>query len=93
MSPWQRSTGTTPSFRTRLRDRARDRCEYCERPLLFDAHDGHPHRATIDHLVPRSAGGTGTLANLVLSCFECNQLKASWNPFEDDDDMMALLTA
>jgi hypothetical protein len=31
--------------------------------------------STLDHLVPRSKGGTGRLDNLVLSCYICNHRK------------------
>jgi 5-methylcytosine-specific restriction endonuclease McrA len=32
----------------------------------------HDLRATRDHLVPRAAGGAGTIDNLVLACRRCN---------------------
>lgn len=31
--------------------------------------------SSLDHLVPRSAGGVGTQGNLVAACLTCNQLK------------------
>ena len=42
-------------------------CAYCEK---IDVNH------TIDHLIPRSKGGNNRLENLVIACFECNQLKA-----------------
>lgn len=30
-------------------------------------------RATVDHVVPRSYGGTNAITNLVAACRECNQ--------------------
>lgn len=32
-----------------------------------------PSHATIDHVVPLSAGGSNALSNLVLSCEDCNE--------------------
>lgn len=39
--------------------------------------------ATVDHVVPRSKGGTDKLSNLVVACHSCNCSKqARWN-YED----------
>ena len=36
---------------------------------------------SIDHIIPRSAGGTEDLDNLALACWHCNgHLKGKWNP-------------
>lgn len=49
------------------------RCHYCLVALSFR----HPNlRPTIDHVVPRSKGGTHCLTNKVLACFRCNSRKA-----------------
>lgn len=73
-------------------DRAGGLCEYCGVRTLPGAEDHHPRKATIDHLVPKSAGGSNELPNLVLACRACNQAKGSHNPFENDPEMMELLT-
>lgn len=52
-----------------------DRCAYCE-CRLTDAN------RTIDHVLPVSRGGTDDIANLVLSCLDCNQLKGDRTPRE-----------
>jgi 5-methylcytosine-specific restriction endonuclease McrA len=58
------------------------KCFYCGRKLtpVGDArspiHQKDPDRPTMDHRTPRSQGGRSILANLVLSCNECNQDKA-----------------
>mmetsp|Transcript_28484 Transcript_28484/g.69474 ORF Transcript_28484/g.69474 Transcript_28484/m.69474 type:complete len:210 (+) Transcript_28484:183-812(+) len=44
------------------------RCQYCGARTL---------QLTIDHVIPRSRGGTTTMGNLVVSCRRCNQLKAA----------------
>ena len=33
--------------------------------------------SSLDHVIPRSKGGTNRLSNLVLACCECNQAKGS----------------
>lgn len=53
-----------------LRDGAT--CAYCGQSF-----GGRPFsRASIDHVVPRSRGGSNALSNLVLACKACNCAKA-----------------
>lgn len=41
-------------------------CKHCRKVLCFD-------EATVDHVVPRSKGGSNRIENLAISCLECNQ--------------------
>lgn len=51
------------------------RCQYCgKRPPMQEL--------TIDHIVPRSRGGTTTWTNVTLACARCNRLKANKLPDE-----------
>lgn len=51
------------------------RCQYCYKDV--------PERElTLDHVVPRSKGGTNTWTNLVASCKKCNQTKRDRTPDE-----------
>ena len=53
------------------------RCAYCgveEVPL------------EIEHIIPKSRGGTHRLRNLALSCKECNSAKANKLPHEIEDN-------
>jgi 5-methylcytosine-specific restriction endonuclease McrA len=43
-------------------------CPYCEDPFYYL--DGH-----IDHIIPKSFGGTDTRENIILVCKECNVQK------------------
>lgn len=36
-----------------------------------------PNFLTIDHVIPRSQGGTNDLSNLLPACVDCNQSKGS----------------
>lgn len=51
--------------------RDRHRCAYCGK-----------HAVTVDHLLPRSRGGTWTWENTVAACGPCNHRKANRTPDE-----------
>jgi 5-methylcytosine-specific restriction endonuclease McrA len=62
---------------------ARDKstCQYCGRRLPR-------HELNLDHVIPRSLGGTSTWENVVCSCHECNRRKGGRTP---EDAEMNLL--
>lgn len=65
------STETIPaSLQRRVRDRAGQVCEYCG--IMQDYQEATFH---IDHVVPRSAGGATSFANLALACVSCSLRK------------------
>ena len=69
-----------------LFERDQGRCVYCGLDLKAD-YDRFM-MATEDHLVPGSRGGAGReLANLVLSCRVCNDLKGNFVPDPPLDPM------
>jgi hypothetical protein len=51
-----------------VRERAKYLCEYCHSLELLSA-----NRFTIDHIVPRSLGGSDDIENLALACRRCNE--------------------
>lgn len=60
---------------TSLRARHGDYCCYCGKTMSFDIVEGHkfnPDRATVEHVIPLSRGGTHTWDNTVLCCWYCN---------------------
>lgn len=60
------------SQRERLLEETAGVCVYCGHPLT-------PETMEIDHIVPRSKGGTGDFQNKVCACGSCNAAKAdSW---------------
>lgn len=50
-------------------------CHYCG--VAFDSLDGARNRATVDHKIPKSKGGTNALENLLPACNVCNSIKES----------------
>lgn len=50
------------------------RCFYCHREMR-DAAPNTANSPTLDHLLPRSAGGTNAADNLVMCCRSCNSTR------------------
>jgi 5-methylcytosine-specific restriction endonuclease McrA len=61
--------------RRNIYQRDRYTCQYCHRQLRSED-------LTIDHVLPRSRGGTSTWENCVLACLACNKRKADRTPAE-----------
>ncbi len=53
--------------RRRIRERAKNRCEYCLSPATQTGMS-----MTIDHILPTSKGGSSDDENLCLACWRCN---------------------
>src|SRR5262245_11178448 len=64
---------TLPGSRRGVLLRDRETCQYC------GAQPGRA-RLTIDHVVPRSQGGTTAWENVVAACVACNHRKGSRTP-------------
>lgn len=55
------------------------RCLICDGPVCFDERTGEG--ATIEHILPRSLGGTNNLLNLGIAHTRCNNEKGRhWDP-------------
>lgn len=71
----------------RLSEQQGHRCAYCGHLTWLLGYDGpqrtnHPHarvvyRATLEHVIPQSQGGTDSLFNLVMACAPCNSYRSS----------------
>ena len=59
-------------WRKKIKDKWDNQCAYC----------GSDEHLTIDHVVPRSKGGTDFTRNVVCACHDCNQNKAH-TPMEE----------
>lgn len=72
-TPGLGSTRRRRLFRT-LRVRDGDFCCWCKRRMIFEEafRSSHPWAASIEHIIPRSAGGSNEKENLKLACRQCN---------------------
>lgn len=56
-------------------------CHYCGTkfpsvvPSFPQDYRKHGNHLTVDHITPKSVGGTNTRENLVTACFECNNAR------------------
>ena len=57
-------------LRTRVRERAHNRCEYCQFPESYSEYSFHA-----DHIRPRQHGGQTNEFNLAWACSYCNNHK------------------
>lgn len=75
-SPTGRPSGrTTKRLRQRLWKQQKGRCSLCGGQMRKRG-PMSGNRATLDHIIPRSAGGRGG-RNLALACYACNQARGS----------------
>ena len=58
----------SPAVRARVRERAGNRCEYCQ----LRQEDSPLAALHIEHIVPRIHGGADDHYNLALACIDCN---------------------
>jgi 5-methylcytosine-specific restriction endonuclease McrA len=63
----------TATQRAEVFQRARGCCEYCQSQAKFS-----PDPFSIEHILPRSKGGTNASDNLALACQGCNNYKYNY---------------
>ncbi|CAN1209907.1 HNH nuclease domain-containing protein [Tumidithrix helvetica PCC 7403] len=68
------------TLKAQIRQRAEGLCEYCHAVEKWQF-----VCFTIDHILPKSQGGTDSLDNLALACFHCNRKKYTKNSAIDPD--------
>jgi len=59
-----------PAVQRAVRERAKNRCEYCHFPEAFAEVPFH-----VDHIIARQHGGPSEVDNLALACCFCNLYK------------------
>lgn len=72
---WQRGRWIKTSDRLALYERDRWTCQICGEPVNRTPWSHDPRDPTLDHIVPRSRGGTHEASNLRTACFLCNALR------------------
>ena len=80
LNPWMFKREKKQRRFDALRERDGDTCWRCRRSMRFDLPPGHDLAPTIEHLQPKSKGGTGDLGNLCLCHGRCNRLMADATP-------------
>ncbi len=73
-------TSISPAVRREVRERAKQRCEYCRKP---DSTTAFGHQ--VDHILSLKQGGTSDLDNLAYACLACNKFKGSDIAAYDED--------
>jgi len=68
------------AVRQQVRERAQHLCEYCHSPEAASA-----ARFEIDHIQPRSKGGSDSLDNLALACQRCNSNRYNFTQGTDPE--------
>ena len=68
--------------RRNIFERDGNRCQYCGKR-------NDQREMTIDHVLPRSRGGSSTWENMVLACFNCNSKKGDKLPHEANMKLLA----
>jgi 5-methylcytosine-specific restriction endonuclease McrA len=63
-----------------IRERAKYICEYCYSSECLSA-----NRFTIDHVIPKSLGGSDEINNLALACRRCNERRYNFVAGLDPD--------
>ena len=72
LNPWMFQREKKRQRFEKLRELHGDKCWRCYRPMNFDLPPGHDQAPTIEHLTPKSKGGTSALDNLCLCHRRCN---------------------
>jgi 5-methylcytosine-specific restriction endonuclease McrA len=80
LNPWMFQREKKRQRFQALRERDGEHCWRCRRPMRFDLPRGHDQAPTIEHILPKSRGGTGELSNLCLCHSRCNHLMADATP-------------
>lgn len=59
--------------RTKVRERAQNACEYCH----LHQNDSPLAALHVEHIIPKTHGGSDDLDNLALACIDCNLHKGT----------------
>lgn len=68
-------------------------CCYCGKKMNYGYNQTNPHCATVEHIIPKCAGGTDSPLNKLPCCRDCNAWKADNSLDYFLDQVIARLTA
>lgn len=80
LNPWMFKREKKRQRIDALRRRDGDNCWRCRRPMRFDLPGGHDQAPTLEHIQPKSKGGTSELENLCLCHSRCNRMLGDATP-------------
>lgn len=66
-------------------------CFFCNHKLV-ENQKTNPFNKTIDHFIPLSKGGGGSLDNLRVACSWCNGMKTDIHPYLDENEWIQFLS-
>jgi len=70
------------------------RCIHCKRKLAVDLEGNPLGQETVEHIIPRTHGGTDAIENLAIACSRCNQGKgARLDPRRWEDETLQRVIA
>ena len=70
------------------------RCIHCTRKLAIDLEGNPLGQETVEHIIPRTHGGTDAIENLAIACSRCNQGKgARLDPRRWEDETLQRVIA
>jgi hypothetical protein len=70
------------------------RCIHCKRKLAIDLEGNPLGQETVEHIIPRTHGGTDAIENLAIACSRCNQGKgARLDPRRWEDETLQRVIA
>jgi len=70
-----------PKIKKKIYKRDNNTCFYCGKKMEEVESVESPDHRTLDHVFPKTFGGTNRKGNLVCCCLECNDLKGVLPPF------------
>jgi len=81
---WVHRLAAKHGRKARLRGLHGDNCWRCNQPVRFEGPPNCGRAATIEHVLPRSQGGTNALDNLRLCHVGCNRHLGARSPEEKE---------
>ena len=71
------------------------RCIHCQKKLLFSLLGEPLSEGSLEHILPKTHGGSDHVDNLAIACRRCNNQKGKrhdWKPISDDGLSQMVLT-
>jgi len=85
---WERNRVPSDGTHNAVIKRAKSqnaRCYICGREVIYDRHGDDPYnqRAEVEHIWPKTLGGSNNETNLTIACERCNKMKDDYIDYSD----------